>query len=109
MFKYTIIISILFLSLASCDEQIQPPIDQEKMVKILADIHLSESASKSLPNRQKDTVLAKYYEQIMEIHEVSKADFDSTIVILKKNPSEMLKVYEKVMEHIDTEKTAHSE
>ena len=97
------------MSLLSCDTAVNLPIDNEKMSKILADIHLAEAAANSLRNAQKDTVIAKYYQQIMDIHEVSKVDFDNTIVILKENPAEMLEVYEKVMEQIDKRKTTIEE
>jgi hypothetical protein len=100
-----LILGLFALLLVSCEAEVKPLIEDEKMVKILADIHLSEIAAQTLTMKQKDTMIAKYYSQIMDIHEVSRADFDSTVVFLKQNPTKMAKIYEKVMERIDTEKT----
>ena len=102
--KY-LILGLFTLLFVSCETEIEPLIEDEKMVKILADIHLSEVAAQTLTMKQKDTMITKYYSQIMDIHEVSRADFDSTVVFLKQNPAKMAKIYEKVMERIDTEKT----
>lgn len=100
-----LIIIIFGILIFSCESEIQPPIADEKLIEILADVHLSESAAQSLPMKQKDSTMAKYYEQVMEIHEVSRADFDSTMVLLKLKPAKMAKVYEKVLEQIDKNKT----
>lgn len=100
-----LILGFFGLLLFSCDTDVEPLIKEEKMAQILADIHLSEVAAQSLTMKQKDTMLVKYYNQVMEMHEVARADFDSTIVFLKQHPEKMEKIYVKVMELIDTEKT----
>ncbi|MFT4758187.1 MAG: hypothetical protein ACI9XO_002897 [Paraglaciecola sp.] len=101
---YHIILVLYLFAFFSCETKVPPLITDEKLIKILADVHLSEAAATSLLMKQKDTTLAKYYGQIMEMHEVLRADFDSTMVILKQNPEKMVKIYEKVLEQIDTEK-----
>ena len=87
-----------------CEEKVTLPIPAPKLIDILADVHLAEAAAQSLPVKVKDTTLAKFYNQIYEIHEVSEADFDSSMVLLKSRPKSLKLVYEKVIETIDKRK-----
>ena len=95
----------LLLGIWSCETEQLPPISNEKMIEILADVHFAESVAQALPLKQKDTMMVKYYDQIMEIHQVSRIDFDSSVVLLKQKPEELLKIYEKVMEKMDKDKS----
>ena len=78
----------------------QLPLPETDLVKILADLHLAEAAFQNLTNSSKDTLAYFYYDQIYEIHGVSKAEVDSCISIMNRNPQQFFETYKKVQEHL---------
>lgn len=87
--------------LIGCKEEIKPSIPEEKMVKILADLHVSEAAIMSLNHKVKDSVSQLYYSQVFEIHEVTDSVFYKDLEILRKDPRKVEKMYEKVVAEIE--------
>lgn len=88
----------------SCTKEEQLPIEKEKMVNILIDIHFAEAAVQHIPGNKKDTVITKYYNQIYEIHGVEKVDFDSTLVLLTSDPNLLKEYYQEVLDSIEIRK-----
>jgi hypothetical protein len=81
-------------------------IPDNKLVKILADIHISDAVVMSsefynLYDR-KDTI--QYYEDVLQKYGVSRADFDSTIHWYAGYPAKYDKLYEKVLIEISRSK-----
>lgn len=104
MHRFLFCLSV-FLGIIGCNTEEPRPLTDDQLVEVLADVHLAEAAIAALPRREKDTLIDRYYQQIMEIHGVLRADFDSTMVLLKQKPDELSQVYEKVLEEIDKNKT----
>lgn len=95
---------LLCLSLFACQKA--PPellVPEEKLVAILADAHIAEAAIQNLIKEVKDSLGEVYYQQICEIHEVNKADFEQTMVQLREDPLRLEQIYRKVMEKLSTE------
>ena len=78
-------------------------IPEEKLIAILADTHLAEAAIQNLFKEVKDSMGEVYYQQICEIHEVSKADFEQTMSQLREDPLRLEQLYRQVMEKLSTE------
>lgn len=98
MNKWLIIIAFLFFF--SCQEQtiVPLPIEEEKLVAVVADLHLAEAAFQNLLKSQKDSLAPVYYAQVYEMHHITKAQLDSSLVILSAHPKRMVTFYEKVQE-----------
>lgn len=77
-----------------------PNISDEKMVHILADLHMAESAAKKVHGDKKDQLLEKYYDQVFRIHHISKEKFESEFAILEQNPNKLASIYEKTLQYL---------
>ena len=100
----------------SCNEKApQKPgylIDQEKMVKVMVDMHLVETAHnlKLLPPDTTDQAYNETFERIYITHEISKADFDSSLFYYSTQTEQMNVIYDKILEQLyelESEVNAH--
>jgi len=94
----------ILLCAISCKNQNELPINKDKLIPVLTDIHLAEASVRNSLKNKKDTLLKKYYLQVFEIHGITEIKFDSTIAILKKNPEQFKDIYQQVLEEIDKQK-----
>lgn len=95
---------ILILLLAACDNNNKKGLVQEnKLVKILADIHIADAVSFSsdYKNSFRRTDSVTYYESILRKYNITRRQFDSTIAWYSANPVEYDKVYEKVLNRLN--------
>lgn len=92
------LILILFVTVSCQSDTIDLPIENEKLVKILADMHVAEGLLQDETQAVKDSLSPKYYEQIFVKYGVKRADFDTTMSRLGVRPHMMEKIYEKVVE-----------
>lgn len=96
---------LVFLFLVwSCKEDKTPtlPVKEEKMAQVLADIHTAESAIRNATGTDKDSLEQLYYQRIMQIHGISREDYDSTLAIMQKNPEMLIKVYNLASQALDS-------
>ena len=104
----------LFLLLVSCTEkkgetvkeEVMPSdslISPEKMIHILADIHVIEAGLLVERNDQADskTTAALYYAGIFKKYHISRNRYDANLKHYSRNPSEMSKMYDKVIREIE--------
>jgi len=98
---FYILFLFFLISVTSCKEEIELQLSDDKMIHILADLHLAESAILSLNRRLKDSVSQAYYQQIFEIHEVKDSVFYKDLEILRQEPTRVKDMYEKVLLRID--------
>lgn len=92
---------ICFVLLHSCAEQkTTVPVPEDKLIQVLADIHLAEAAMQGLHGPTKDSIAEEYYSQIEKIHEVDRALIDTTIILMRKDPKFIASVYSKVLEEL---------
>ncbi len=104
LYRFSIWAVFVTLFFAACKEEQELPMEKDKAVKILTDIHIAEAALKPLSGSDKDKAAALIYQQIRSIHEVDQATIDTLLSYLKRNPEEMERVYEEVM--VEFEKLA---
>ncbi|MFK8008154.1 MAG: DUF4296 domain-containing protein [Saprospiraceae bacterium] len=100
--KILILIFCGSLTLLSCQEEaIKPQISDEKMVKILTDLHISEAAILSLNQKIKDSISIVYYQQIFEIHGVTDSVFYKDLETLRGDAKKLEEIYIKVLDNIE--------
>jgi len=98
--NYILAILILFLFLAiSCKEESKTelPYEEEKIVRILADMHFAKSAALIHKSEIRDSMKLVYESQVYTINGITKTDFEE----LKKTLESNLNLY------YDIEKKVH--
>ena len=99
--RKSLVIIMMVLGLAACENK--PPellVSEEELVPILADVHIAEAAMQHLRGELKDSMADVYYQELYEIHNVSKEDFDQTMELLREDPVRMERIYNNVIELI---------
>jgi hypothetical protein len=95
--QFTIIVSILLI-FAACSNRPKGVLAQEDMVNMLTDMHKLDGV---LIERgimfSNDSTKTKYYNFVFSKYEITKANFDSSLVWYTKNPQEFNNVYNKVL------------
>lgn len=93
---------LLAACLTACQEEPQTlPIEESKLVNVLADIHLAEAAGQQLRGFTKDSVMQVYYAQVCSIHSVDQQELIYSMEQLRDEPERMQLLYEKVIEAIE--------
>lgn len=100
-YKKLIFLLIGILGFISCSDQTPLLLEEDKMINVIRDIHIAEAAMQNLIDITKDSVGEIYYQQVFEIHQVNKADFDSSMIILRKDPERLGLIYDRVLEELE--------
>ena len=103
--KY-IFIFIYFICLFSCKNEGKAPLSADTFASILTDIHIGEAAAEGEFSTKKDSILKIYYGQILKKHNVSSADFDSTMAVYSRQPVVFDSLYSDVLRRIEKIDTA---
>jgi len=95
--QFAIIVSIFFI-FAACSNRPKGVLNQEDMTNILTDMHKLDGAlvDHGLTSSN-DSSKMKYYNFIFAKYNITKANFDSSLVWYTKNPQEFNKIYNKVI------------
>lgn len=100
--RILILLCSVFTAMACSNNREELPLSEEKMAHILADIHVAEAAIKEATGSDKDSLEQLYYQRIMKIHGVSRADFDSTLSKVHRNPDQLIHLYQRARAILDT-------
>lgn len=74
-------------------------IAEEKMVDVLADVHLAEGLLMNVPNAQtKDSLARVYYGQIFRHYSVDSTQFNYTMQRYMQNPELLHGLYERILQ-----------
>lgn len=97
----------LFLLLAcifvfSCKKEVVL-ISKTQMISILTDMHASEAATVNIDPHLKDSLSKVYLGEILQIHKVSKADFDQSLAMYDKDPKQMEIMYDSILTRIEAQ------
>jgi len=108
------VVVCLFLLLVSCSEKKGETVKEEvissdslispeKMIHILADIHVIEAGLVVERNGRVDSKVtaALYYEGIFKKYHISRNRYDANLKHYSQNPTEMGKMYVKVIREIE--------
>jgi len=85
-------------------------LNKEKMISVLADIHLAEAKLAGMGNNtqaQRDSTAEVYYATIFKIHKVKAYDFNTSMNAYMQNPKALSEIYEKVLEKLQKEQSAN--
>lgn len=99
--------------LCSCYREIEyktASIEEEKMIAIMADIHLAEGQIMqytTLTPGQRDSISAEHYQTVFKIHHVNSQDFETTMEAYMSNPEALSKLYEKVLEKLQKDEVIY--
>ncbi len=78
-------------------------IPKEKMILVLADVHLAEAKVAGIvgiSQFSRDSLTSVYYETIFKVYNIKADDFDQSMNAYMQNPEELSKIYEKVLEKL---------
>lgn len=81
-------------------------VPEEKMAKVLSDIHMAEAALQDVPVKSdRDSVAQIYYQQVMKINDTDPDSFEQQLLDLRKDPKRLKKFYSKVIDQLNATKT----
>lgn len=96
--KITLLLSILFV--ASCNNEIIPGneiIPKDTMAMVIADIHIADATLNVIMNSEKFKEVDGYYKSVLDLHNISRARFDTSIAYYTNKPEVFSVIYEDVM------------
>lgn len=101
LLKTVLIFGVFLLTACEGKQEVDLPLEENKLIQILIDAHIAEGALQSSDKATKDSLSKNYYDQIFKIHGVSKEDFNDAMKVLEENPARMEALYKKLMDEID--------
>ncbi len=90
----------------ACKKASNLRIEEEKLVQVLADVHIAEGAAQNLVQPIKDSILTLYYQQIFDIHKLEEADFKADMIYLSNHSEVSQAIYEQVLNEITKREAA---
>lgn len=94
-------IFLLLLTLSSCTVRPRSVLSPKEMTNVLYDLHSAEGVLQAAGyNMGKDEELNAYYETILMNHNITQAQFDSSLVWYTDNPKQFRIVYNKVVQRL---------
>jgi hypothetical protein len=82
-----------------------PTIPDDKMARIMADMHVAEAATNGTAGYSKDSITHVYFDQIMKMHGVTPDSFEKNMKILSTDMDHLKRVLEKARDMVtDTAK-----
>ncbi|MBK8566684.1 MAG: DUF4296 domain-containing protein [Saprospiraceae bacterium] len=109
IYKKTTICLFWTLLMIGCEsKQTEPlPIAKDELIRLMFDVHVAEGALSHTPAGHQRHQQEVYYDQVTKIHEISRADLDTCLVILQRNPELAKDIYEKVLEMMEKKRVEH--
>lgn len=80
------------------------PIEIDKLENILTDVHVAEAAMQYTADEKRDSLEEVYYNQIFEIHDVTREEFMECMKILETNPRQGSIIYQNLMDGLEERK-----
>jgi len=77
------------------------PIPKEKLVTVISDAYIVEAAIQNYTQDIKDSLSDYYYEQLYEIHDITKEDYQKSLEIVKKYPDVLDSLYQNIADHLN--------
>lgn len=95
-------IFLMLVFLTGCDfgrKDRNHVVEEEKMVEVMVDVHLAEAIlrNKKISGEELDIITSDYYSRIFDKHDITKKQFDSSLVYYEKNVDQFNEIYEEVI------------
>lgn len=101
------LIMMVVIGLGACTSQEEePPIAEDKLAKVLVDVHFAEAAMQDVPASVRDSMGQVYYQQIYTIHNITEQELNRSLRIIKDDPGKLEAVYEKVEAELEQQTNA---
>lgn len=99
----TVAFVIILAMLSSCTlNSGKPKLTEEKLKAVFLDFHTAEHMINRAPSDLKDSLRQVYREQIFEIHQVDRADFQHDLDYFEKHPNKFADFYERLSFYSDS-------
>lgn len=90
----------------SCQKKAeQPPLSDEKVSRVMADLFTAEAATNTLIGYQKDSLMQIYFKQVLEMHGVTKEDYEKSLMLIANDLPRMEEIVRQAEEILTTPKT----
>lgn len=99
MTRLTTLLFILII-LASCAEPGagEPPVNIHELAPVVADLQLAEAITAEIPVLVRDSMRQVYFDRTLAENELSRAEFDSLLWIVRQEPAWVDSLYTQVGE-----------
>jgi hypothetical protein len=92
-----LLLFVIIFQLCSCKETIErPSIPEERLVELLADLHMVEMAMHQVPKHAKDSMRTVYKDQLLEIYSLTEDSLNRNIQVLQNDPEYYFEISKKV-------------
>lgn len=87
----------------ACANEPEPELSlpEDLIVQILEDIHLAESAAQDLAVAKRDSILPRYYDQILNQYGVDSAQWAGVLSQLRRSPVTIDRIYQRVSDSLE--------
>jgi len=98
----TVLFLFIVILFTSCknDKPAEMPMEEEKIIDILTDLHFAKVASDMYDLEIRDSMYHAYRSQVFEIHNIDSSEYDKIEAYLDSDLINQLKIEEKVYEFI---------
>lgn len=79
-------------------DQQQPAWDDEKLARVMADMHLADAATNGTGGAEKDSLLQVYYQQILTMHAITKEQYETELRIRSQDFQWLQRINKRVEE-----------
>lgn len=86
------------LFLACVQKAQSPPLSDDKTARMMADFSIAEAATNGLNGFKKDSLMLVYFNQVLEMHGVSKDVYEQNLSLLAKDMPRLERVVIKAEE-----------
>jgi hypothetical protein len=84
---------LIFLNIGCEEKIIQPPVSEEKLVRIVADLYSIEGVLQGATKQEKDSIAPVWQAQVFDNQQVTKEQYLESIEILSKNPEKLDSIF----------------
>ncbi len=94
MKKYlSLILFTLSFILAACDNRPDYVLSRGKMEDVLYDYHIAQGLLDQQPSKDREKKAQDYINAVFEKHNITEAEFDSSVVYYNRNTKDLYKIY----------------
>lgn len=100
--RFFIFIIFTLVITSSCNGNKEKlPIERDKLVDVLVDVHIAEAVLQEYTLQAKDSIGKAYYQKIYELHKVDEKAFNKSMYLIRQNPAAMESLYKDVLAEIE--------
>lgn len=98
MKKLLYIVILTMFAICACDDRPKGVLSRGEMEDVLYDYHIAQGLIEQLPDSVREKVAQDYINAVYQKHDITEAQFDSSIVYYNRNTRDLLKIYDNLKE-----------